>query len=112
MLHIPVLQVDEVLQVELSGVLGQIDGVHILGGGGAREMRGNSFNTKLNSTAAEKHKTNRQNRLKEDEAQPELQNLTQKKKRRWKKNKKNKHKKQLDKMNHMRNQQSKLSNQY
>lgn len=27
---VPVLQVDEVLQVELSGVLGQIDGVHIL----------------------------------------------------------------------------------
>lgn len=29
-LFVPGLQVDEVLQVELSGVLGQIDGVHVL----------------------------------------------------------------------------------
>lgn len=29
-LVVPVLQVDEVLQVELSGVLGQVDGVHVL----------------------------------------------------------------------------------
>lgn len=28
--HVPVFQVNEVLQVELSGVLGQIDGVHVL----------------------------------------------------------------------------------
>lgn len=59
MLHVPVLQVDEVLQVEISGVLGQIDGVHIL----EEKTTGNRFNdgvfrynTKLNSTGAEKQR--------------------------------------------------------
>ena len=30
MKHRPVLQVNKVLQVEFSGVLGEIDGVHVL----------------------------------------------------------------------------------
>lgn len=64
MLHVPVLQVDEVLQVELSGVLGQIDGVHILEE--VKKTTGNRFNdgvfrynTKLNSTGAEKQRQRR-----------------------------------------------------
>lgn len=67
-MHIPVLQVNEVLQVELSGVLSEIDGVHILeevkmttGEEAGREAgRGNSFMTVrsgTSSTAAEKTKT-------------------------------------------------------
>jgi len=65
----PVLQVDEVLQVELSGVLSEIDGVHVLEGRGERGVASQrcvqGHYESLNSTRRRRRETREDKKSKE-----------------------------------------------